>query len=66
LTGKDDLAADNQASIVSLLPTPVKVRWFRAGTDFGEAFRAVAEWNWPPPSELDDYRVGFDFVGWTT
>ena len=46
LTAKDDLAADNQASIVSLLPKPVKVLLVSRGNRFLEkALRAVPMWN---------------------
>src|SRR5690242_20596709 len=42
LTTKDDLAADNQASIVSLLPKPVKVLLVsRANRILEKAFRSV-------------------------
>src|SRR5205814_5762665 len=36
LTGKDDLPADNQASIVSLLPKPAKVMLVTKGNRFLE------------------------------
>ncbi|MFO1500551.1 MAG: VWA domain-containing protein [Verrucomicrobiota bacterium] len=43
LTGQDDLAADNQASVVSVLPAPVKVLLVSAGNRFLEkALRAAA------------------------
>jgi len=43
LTAKDDLAVDNQASIVSLLPKPVKVMLVSKGNRLLErALRAVA------------------------
>jgi hypothetical protein len=63
LTAKDDLAADNQASIVSLLPKPVKVLLVTRGNRFLEkALRAVANMDLTVTPALNDPAAGFDFV----
>lgn len=63
LTGKDDLAADNQASIVSLLPKPVKVLLVSRGNRLLEkALRAAANVEVAVSSDLTDSAAGFDFV----
>jgi len=63
LTGKDDLAADNQASIVSLLPKPVKVLLVsRANRLLEKAFRAVPNVELSTATDLTDPAVEFDFV----
>jgi hypothetical protein len=63
LTAKDDLAADNQASIVSLLPKPIKVLLVSKGNRLLEkALRAAANVELATSSELLDDAVGFDFV----
>jgi hypothetical protein len=63
LTAKDDLAADNQASIVSLLPKPVKVLLVTRGNRFLEkALRAVANVELSVSATLTDPAAGFDFV----
>lgn len=63
LTGKDDLAADNQASIVSLLPKPVNVLLVTRGNRLLEkALRAVANVNLAVATDLTDAGAGFDFV----
>jgi hypothetical protein len=63
LTAKDDLAADNQASIVSLLPKPVKVLLVTRGNRFLEkALRAAAGVELAVSATLTDPAAGFDFV----
>ncbi|MGO8677194.1 MAG: vWA domain-containing protein [Limisphaerales bacterium] len=63
LTAKDDLAADNQASIVSLLPKPVKVLLVTRGNRFLEkALRAAADVELTVSATLADSAAGFDFV----
>ena len=63
LTGKDDLAADNQASIVSLLPKPVRVLLVSRGNRLLEkAFRAVANVELATATDLTDAATAWDFV----
>ena len=63
LTGRDDLAADNQASIVSLLPKPVKVLLVSRGNRLLEkALRAAANVELARSADLNDSAAGFDFV----
>jgi hypothetical protein len=63
LTGKDDLAADNQASIVSLLPKPVKVLLVSRGNRLLEkALRAAPNVQLSTATDLTDPATGFDFV----
>jgi hypothetical protein len=63
LTAKDDLAADNQASIVSLLPKPVKALLVSRGNRLLEkALRAVANVELAMANDLTDTAPGFDFV----
>ena len=63
VTGKDELAADNQASIVSLLPKPVKVLLVSRGNRLLEkALRAAANVELAVASDLTDPAAGFDFV----
>jgi len=63
LTAKDELAADNQASIVSLLPKPVKVLLVSPGNRLLEkALRAVANVQLAVSAQLTDTADGFDFV----
>src|SRR5437764_741966 len=63
LTSKDDLAADNQASIVSLLPKPVKILLVSRGNRLLEkAFRAVANVELATATDLTDPATVFDFV----
>ncbi|HZR16746.1 MAG TPA: VWA domain-containing protein [Verrucomicrobiae bacterium] len=62
-TAKDDLAADNEASIVSLLPKPVKVLLVSRGNRLLEkALRASPNVELAVSTELNDPAVGFDFV----
>ena len=63
LTGKDDLAADNQASIVSLLPKPVRVLLVSRGNRLLEkALRAVANVELATATDLTDAASAWDFV----
>ena len=63
LTGKDDLAADNEASIVSLLPKPVSVLLVTRGNRLLEkALRAAPHMQLTTANDLTDGAVGFDFV----
>jgi Ca-activated chloride channel family protein len=63
LTAKDDLAPDNQASIVSLLPKPVKVLLVTKGNRFLErALRAAPNVELATANDLTDTAAGFDFV----
>lgn len=63
LTAKDDLAADNEASIVSLLPHPVKVLLVTRGNRFLErALRAAANVQLTVAPDLTDDGSEYDFV----
>jgi Ca-activated chloride channel family protein len=63
VTAKDDLAADNQASIVSLLPQPVKVLLVSKGNRFLEkALRAASGVQLSVSANLTDNAKGFDLV----
>ena len=63
LTAKDDLSADNQASIVSLLPKPVRVLLVTRGNRLLEkALRAVANVELATATDLTDAAAGLDFV----
>src|SRR5207247_1985072 len=63
LTGKDDLGADDQASIVSLLPKSVKVLLVsRANRLLEKAFRAVPNVELATATDLTDPATAFDFV----
>src|SRR6266481_169846 len=63
LTGKDDLAADDQASIVSLLPKPVKVLLVsRSNHLLEKAFRAVPNVELATATDLTDPASVFDFI----
>lgn len=63
LTTQDDLAADNQASIVSLLPHPVKVLLVTRGNRFLErALRAAANVQLTVVADLTDDGSDYDFV----
>ena len=62
-TAKDDLAADDQASIVSLLPKPVKVLLVTSGNRLLEkVLRATANVQLATAADLTDPAAGFDFV----
>ena len=63
LTNPDELAADNQASVVSILPRPVKVLLVSRGNRFLEkAIRPVANVQLTVASALLDNAAGFDIV----
>jgi uncharacterized protein (DUF58 family) len=63
LTAKDDLAADNQASVVSLLPQPVRVLLVTRGNRFLEkALGAVSSVGLSVAADLADDGAGYDFV----
>ncbi len=63
LTAKDDLAADNQASIVSLLPHPIKVLLVSRGNRLLErALHAAPNVQLSTAADLTDDAAGFDFV----
>jgi von Willebrand factor type A domain/Aerotolerance regulator N-terminal len=63
ITAKDDLAADNQASIVSLLPKPVKALLVSRGNKFLEkALRATPNMTLAIASDCTDNAAAFDFV----
>jgi von Willebrand factor type A domain/Aerotolerance regulator N-terminal len=63
LTSKDDLAADDQASVVSVLPMPIKVLLVSAGNKFLEkALRAAAHVELIVVAALTDAAPQFDLV----
>src|SRR5437899_7400040 len=63
LKAPDDLAADNQASIVSLMPQPVKVLLVTRGNRFLEkALRGPAQVQLSVASGLTDSAEAFDLV----
>jgi Ca-activated chloride channel family protein len=63
LSSKDDLAADNEASIVSLLPKPVNVLLVTRGNRLIEkALRAVANVQLAVANDLTDGGTSFDFI----
>ncbi len=63
LTARDDLAADNQASIASLLPKPLAVLLVSRGNRLLEkALRAVPNVELASATDLTDPAAGFDFV----
>ncbi|MGC3959126.1 MAG: VWA domain-containing protein [Verrucomicrobiota bacterium] len=63
LSSKDDLAADNEASIVSLLPKPVNVLLVTRGNRLLEkALRAVTNVRLAVANDLTDGGASFDFV----
>jgi hypothetical protein len=63
LTSQDDLAVDNQASIVSLMPKPVKVLLVSRGNRLLEkALRAVSNVELASATDLTDAAASFDFV----
>ncbi len=63
LTAKDDLPTDNEASIVSLLPKPVKVLLISRGNRLLEkALRAAPNVELATSSGLTEPASGFDFV----
>jgi Ca-activated chloride channel family protein len=63
LTAKDDLAVDNQAAIVSLLPKPVKVLLVTRGNNLLEkALRHAGAVQLSVASDLTDEARGFELV----
>jgi hypothetical protein len=63
LTVRDELEADNQASIVSLLPKSIKVALVSRGNRLLEkALRASAHLELTVLSDLNDRGTSFDFV----
>jgi hypothetical protein len=63
LTTADDLAVDNQASIVSLLPKPIKVLLVSKGNRFLEkALRAASGVELTIAPDLSDTGAAYDFV----
>jgi len=63
LRSPDDLAADNQASIVSLMPQPVKVLLVTRGNRFLEkALKAPPNVQLSVATTLTDTGAGFDIV----
>ena len=63
LSGNDDLAADNQASIVSLLPQPVRVLLVSRGNRFLEkALRAAGRMELTVAADLTEPKPEADFV----
>ncbi len=63
ISAKDDLAVDNQASIVSLLPKPVNILLVSKGNRLLEkALRASPKVELASASNLTDDAAGFDFV----
>jgi len=63
LTARDDLAADNPASIASLLPKPLAVLLVSRGNRLLEkALRAVPNVELASATDLTDPAAGFDFV----
>jgi hypothetical protein len=63
LNAKDDLAADNQASIVSLLPKPLKVLLVTHGNRLLEkALRAAPNVELATATDCADSAAAFDFV----
>jgi Ca-activated chloride channel homolog len=63
INSKDDLSVDNEASIVSLLPKPVKILLVTKGNRLLEkALRAAPKVELASASNLTDEAAGFDFV----
>jgi hypothetical protein len=63
LTSKDDLPADDQASVVSVLPAPVRVLLVTTGNRFLEkALRAAANVQLTVVSQLTDPSAQFDLI----
>jgi len=63
IDARDDLAADNQASIVSLLPAPVKVKLVSRGNFYLEkALRAAGNVDLTVSSECGDAAEEYDLV----
>ncbi len=63
LIGKDDLAADDQASVPSLLPKPIKVLLVSRGNRFLEkALRASPNVDLATATSLNDPATSYDIV----
>ena len=63
LTAKDDMPADNEASIVSLLPQPVKVLLVTRGNNFlQKALKAAGRVELSVTRDLTDPKPQFDLV----
>ncbi len=63
ITAADDLAADNQASIVSLLPQPVKILLVSRGNKFLEkALKAAGKVELAVASDLTEAKPNADLV----
>jgi hypothetical protein len=63
LDANDDLAVDNSASVMSLLPLPVKVLLVTSGNRFLEkALRAIPTVELAKVDQLTDPAAGFDVV----
>lgn len=63
LTAKDDLAADNQASIVSLMPQPVKVLLVTRGNRFLEkALKGPPNVQLSIAAQLSDAGAAFEII----
>ncbi len=62
IDAKDDLAADNQASIVSLLPAPVKVKLVTRGNQFLEKALRAANVDLTVADQNTDAAEDFDLV----
>jgi len=63
LTANDDLAADNEASVYSILPNPVKVLLVTRGNRFLEkALRAVPNLSLATATDSTDKATTFDLV----
>lgn len=63
LTVQDDLAVDNQASIISVLPQPIKVLLVTTGNDvLAKALRVIPNVNLSLASSLTDAAATFDLV----
>jgi len=63
LTARDDLASDNQASIVSQLPQPVRILLVTRGNRFLEkALKAAGRVELSVAPDLTEARTGFDVV----
>jgi hypothetical protein len=63
LTARDDLAADNEAAVFSILPQPAKVLLVTRGNRFLEkALRAVPNLQLATATDSTDNAAPFDFV----
>jgi hypothetical protein len=63
ITGKDDMPADNQASILSLLPQPVKIMLVTRGNRFLEkALKAAGKVELSIASDVTEEKPAYDLV----